>query len=158
VRGRREKIKLGKFIKTASQIMKLTYLILSLFISLNTFAAEYAAIGKNIKGQTIMLNESSDGFVITVQNRRDRDPVEKYLLAEECPGNMWAGLKCSPNGRSPLSGATYKRCYLEQTKGKKIREICSNDMGNKNNYFRCVKGCNSKRIPKILSDMPWEEE
>jgi hypothetical protein len=130
--------------------MKKLYLVFFLLIPINLFAAEYYAVGKNVLGQKIALHESNEGIVIAVYNRRDADPAESYLVKQECPGNMWEGLQCMPNRRSPLSGATYKRCHLAQVK---VKQICNIRTESGLGYFRCVKGCNSKRVPKILADL-----
>ncbi len=54
--------------------------------------------------------------------------------------------RCRSDGRSPLAGATYKI-----TKSKK-----RNGCGEPWTIYRCVSGCNGKRVPKTFYEKPWE--
>lgn len=137
-----------------------------LFLSMQLFAADYSAIGKNKLGQTILLEEGANGLEINVYVKSkhnkspsklfDEKPIESYLFKTECPDWDWnwsrsdpKSMSCSKEGKSPLAKTQYINW---EPKGKK--DSC----GDQARFLRCIKGCESKRVPKVLEELPYECE
>lgn len=135
-----------------------------LLVTFQLFAADYSAMGKNRLGQTIVLSEGASGLEISVyvkvNNSPDwnaiykKKPIESYLFKTECPDWDWNTsnanpMSCSSVGKSPLAKTQYVHWA---PKGRK--DSC----GGQATFLRCVKGCESKRVPKVLEELPYECE
>jgi hypothetical protein len=143
-----------------------------LLFQLQLFAADYSAKGRNSIGQTIMLQERANGLEINVYKNKylkfnkkliysdhyygsaDEMPLESYLFETECPDGVqyWPGgktLSCSKAGKSPLAKTQYIQWI---PKGR------TDSCGGQARFLRCIKGCESKRVPKIIEELPYECE
>jgi hypothetical protein len=143
-----------------------------LLFQLQLFAAEYSAKGRNGIGQTVMLQESTNELEINVYKNKylkfnkkliysdhyygnsDEKPIESYLLKVECPDwernrSDQKAMSCLKTGKSPLA----KTQYIQwRPKGR------TDSCGNQARFLRCIKGCESKRVPKIIEELPYECE
>ena len=148
--------------KTFSSRIKSLLFISLLLTTFQLFAADYSAMGKNRLGQTVFLSEGSSGLEISVyvkvNNSPDwnaiykKKPIESYLFKTECPDWDWHNanpMSCSGAGKSPLAKTQYIRW---RPKGR------TDSCGNQARFLRCIKGCESKRVPKILEELPYECE
>ncbi|MFV0662490.1 MAG: hypothetical protein ACK5NS_02370 [Denitromonas sp.] len=94
---------------------------------------------------------------ISVQDpRKGDDHFITFAMADECPAMIeWLDvpprkgllIRCPDGGQSPLAGATYAKA-----KSKKIKNLCDEPAI----IFKCVAGCEPKKVPLIIVEQPWE--
>lgn len=104
--------------------------------------------GKNAQGQFIVItDETRSGKHAILVSGIDGDVEYPFRGAcsfdlDESAFQPPVKFSCNSKGSSPLAGTAY-----EQTgKTEKCRVM----------KFKCVAGCNSKRVPALLKYHPWE--
>jgi hypothetical protein len=123
--------------------------IACLLLSSHVMAGGWGQLsGKNAQGQLVTITDEtrSGKHAILVS---DMDGEVEYPFQGACSFDLDESafqppvkFSCNSQGQSPLAGTAY-----EQTgKTEKCRVM----------RFKCVAGCNSKRVPALLKYHPWE--
>ena len=128
---------------------KIVLLVASLLLFSHAMAGGWGQLsGKNAQGQLIVItDETRSGKHAILVSDMDGDVEYPFIGACSFDLNESAfqppvKFSCNAQGSSPLAGTAY-----EQTgKTGKCRVM----------RFKCVAGCNSKRVPALLKYHPWE--
>lgn len=140
---------------------ELSCLIACLLFPTVASAAGYGgAEGRNRLSERIHIGSDSYYELYIIRGPGNGVWSRPYDMNVECPefGNAMNGgrtriFSCPAGRKFPLSGATYRI-----TTSSKYRPCESAPYFDKSpgTIYLCIKGCNSKTVPAIFKESPWE--
>jgi len=129
-------------------------IVFLMFAANITYGAGYGgAMGVNRLGQTVRIGDDGRTYRISVkQNKQDNNWSSRFDFFEECDvildgtTGYWKEFVCKKDGKSPLAGATYK-----VIRNPDMSRDCSYD-----SIYKCIDGCDEKRVPLEIVEGAWE--